>query len=322
MALEKESVQAEADTSGPAVSLDEAAETIEQSLVEIWHSFVAHVPQLVAGAAVLAAVAFITWVFRNLFERLLRRTKLRRSLRELFARLIFIGLWVLGLLFAAMVVFPGLTPTKALGGLGVASVAIGFAFKDIFENFFAGILILWRFPFDNGDFIECEELMGKVEEITIRNTLIRRPTGELVIVPNSKLFTQPVEVLTDRSMRRVSIVCGVAYGEKVKEAIRVIRGAVSRCETLAQGTQVEVFAKELASSSVDIEVTWWTQPEPGQIRRSKNEIINATKGALDAAGIEIPFPYRTLVFKEALAVAQQGASRAESEPETERRLPG
>lgn len=303
------------------LSLDEAGRTIEQSLVDIGHSLLAHVPQLAAGAVVLAAVGLITWAFRNLLERLLRRTKLRRSLRELVIRLAFIALWMLGLLFAAMIVFPGLTPAKALGGLGVASVAIGFAFKDIFENFFAGVLILWRFPFDNGDYIECGDLMGQVEEITIRNTLIRRPTGELVIVPNSRLFTQPADVLTDRTKRRTSLVCGIGYGEKVQDAIRILRSAVSRCKTITTDTQVEVLAKEFGASGVDIEITWWTRPEPGQIRRSIHEVIKTTKEALDAAGIEIPFPYRTLVFKEPLSLLRHGEGAPE-DAQANHRLPG
>ena len=288
----------------------QAASTIESSLADIWHSFLAHLPQLAAGFLVLCLVALASRISRSVLTRVLRRTRLRRSLRELLARLFHIGLWILGLLLAAMIVFPGLTPTKALSGLGIASVAIGFAFKDIFENFFAGVLILWRFPFDNGDFIECGDLMGRVEEITIRNTLIRRPTGELVVVPNSRLFTEPVEVLTDQSARRMSLVCGIGYGENVKQAVRVIRSAVERCKTLVSGYPVEVLAKGFGPSSVDLEITWWAQPEPGQMRQSRNEVLGTVKGALDASGIEIPFPQRTLSFSSPLRLDQPEAAEA------------
>jgi len=64
-----------------------------------------------------------------------------------------IAVWIAGLMLAAVVVFPGLSPTKALGGLGLMSVAVGFAFKDSFENFFAGFVLPWRYPFENGDYI-------------------------------------------------------------------------------------------------------------------------------------------------------------------------
>lgn len=301
-----------------------AAETVEASLQQVWTDFLGHLPQLVAGAVILVAVGFLSLGVRALSDRVLRRTALRASLRELASRLIYIAVWALGLLLVAMVVFPGLTPTKALSGLGIASVAIGFAFKDIFENFFAGIIILWRFPFDNGDFIECDEIMGRVEEITIRNTLIRKPTGELIVVPNSKLFTEPVEVLTNGDKRRVSIVCGIAYGEPIKPAVRIVRSALKRCRTVADSKPVDVLASSFGSSSVDLEITWWTDPEPIDIRRSKHEVVSAVKGALDAAGIEIPFPYRTLTFKEPLGLTRSNDASVDpaAKPETASSLPG
>jgi len=104
-----------------------------------------------------------------------------------------------------MVLFPGLTLSRALRALGLVSIAVGLAFKDIFENSFAGILLLWRFPFENGDYIECEGLEGRVEEILIRMTKIGKTTGEAVVVPNSFLFKISVNVLTDRGSRRITI---------------------------------------------------------------------------------------------------------------------
>jgi len=282
------------------LAIEAAADTVEGSLVDIWTAFLGHLPKIVAGVLVLLVVGLAAWGARGMLERALRRTRLRRSLRELFGRLAYIGLWVLGLLFAAMI---GLTPTRALGGVGLASVAVGFAFKDIFENFFAGILILWRFPFDNGDFVETGEIRGKIEEITIRNTMIRRTTGELVVVPNSQLFTEPVEVLTDQDLRRVDLVCGIAYREDVPRAVEVLRDAVSACDSASGQRAVEVFPCAFGPSSIDVQLSWWTSPLPLDRRRSRAEVVSRVKGALDAAGIEIPFPQRTLTFQEPIPVA-------------------
>ncbi|MGA6927001.1 MAG: mechanosensitive ion channel family protein, partial [Desulfosarcina sp.] len=200
----------------------------------------------------------------------------------------------LGILLSAMVVFPGLTPTKALSAMGIVSIAIGFAFKDIFENFFAGILLLWRFPFENGDFVECQEVMGQVEHISVRMTQVRHPSGELVVLPNSFLFKNPVRVLTARDKRRATITAGVAYGENVGDAVDVIQRAVKECESVSGVHPVQVFPKAFGESSIDIEVAWWSDPTPLGVRRSRGEVITAIKRELDAAGIEIPFPYRTL----------------------------
>ncbi|SER68207.1 Small-conductance mechanosensitive channel [Nitrosomonas sp. Nm51] len=283
-------------------SVAEVAQTLQETLIHIWKNFLEHTPYLLAGILVL----ILTWIIANLFSRLGSRLfnfqRLRRSLRDLIIRLIIIGIWIGGLLLAAMFWFPGLTPTTALGGLGIVSIAIGFAFQDIFENFFAGILLLWRFPFENGDFIECQDITGRVEAVNIRMTQIRLTTGELVLVPNSTLFKNPVTVLTNKPYRRVTIIAGIAYDENVSRAVQVIEQAVKKCRTVALSEPVEIFPQAFGASSIDIEVAWWTDNKPVDTRRSRGEIVTAVKQALDEAGIEIPFPYRTLTFKEPLAV--------------------
>ena len=116
-------------------TVQEVASSIKDTVLDMWTKFVDRIPFLAAGLAVL----LITWLaaafLSKIFGRLLRRSKLRRSLQSLRVRVINIAVWIVGLLLAAMIVFPGLTPAKALGGMGIASVAIGFAFRDIFENF-------------------------------------------------------------------------------------------------------------------------------------------------------------------------------------------
>jgi small-conductance mechanosensitive channel len=240
------------------------------------------------------------WLLSKVFDRLLRGSKPGRSLQSLILRFVAIAVWIIGLLLAAMIVFPGLTPAKALGGMGIASVAIGFAFRDIFENFFDGVLLLWRFPFENGDYIERQGTSGRVEDISIRMTTIRLISGELVVMPNSVLFKNPVEVLTSQNKRRVTIITGVAYSEDVEQAVQVIQAAIENCDSVKKDEEIQVFPQAFGSSSIDIEVAWWTDPRPLDIRRSRGEVVKTVKCALEDAGIEIPFPYRTLTFKDSL----------------------
>tara|TARA_R110002049_G_scaffold305056_1_gene501024 strand:- start:72593 stop:73864 length:1272 start_codon:yes stop_codon:yes gene_type:complete len=280
------------------VDLDGSASVVSDSLWQLWRDFLKRSPLLIAALFVL----FITWVAARsigwLVHRVLGNRRIRDSLKDLMYQLTIIGVWIVGFLVATVIAFPGMTPSKALTVLGLGSVAIGFAFKDIFENFFAGILILWRYPFDRGDFITAGDLTGRVVEITIRNTLIRRLDGELSIVPNAQLFKSSVDVLTDKSVRRVRLICGVAYDEDVDVAREVITKAVSACDSVESGRDVEVFAQAFADSSVNFEVAWWTGSQPTQIRSSRDEVVASIKRALDDAEIEIPFPYRTLTFKE------------------------
>ena len=292
---------AKVDTS----SLGGIVETVAESMREIGQAFIGHIPFFIASFLMLLLTWGIAQLAGRFTRRFVRKTTSRPSLQDLLVRLTKIAIWLLGLLFTAMVLFPGLTPAKALGGLGLLSVAVGLAFKDMFENFFAGILILWRFPFEAGDVIRCENVEGRVEAVEVRNTTIRRTTGELVIVPNLFLFKNPCEILTDRNKRRINIIAGVAYGEDVVTAVEVIKAAVVDCESVRDDEQVQVFPQAFGESSIDIEVTWWTGSTPFEERRSRGEVVTAVKKALDEAGIEIPFQYRTLTFKEPLRVDAQ-----------------
>ena len=235
----------------------------------------------------------------------MNRSELRGSLKILLRRFVSIGVWILGVLLAAMIIFPGLTPSKAIGAMGIASIAVGLAFKDIFENFFAGILLLWRFPFEKGDIIECEDILGTVENVALRMTEIRLLSGELVVCPNSFLFKNPVKVLTNKDVLRSNITVGIAYSEDVEKAVKTISEAVSNCSSVEQSREIQIVPTAFGSSSVDIEVYWWTDAHPKATRDSKAEIISSVKKALDNAGIEIPFPYRTLTFKEPLRLDRE-----------------
>lgn len=286
-------------------SFPDILETVTASVLSIWKAFLGHTPFIAASLLMLV----LTWVVARLVGRFIfrfaRRTTQRESLQHLLMRLTKIVVWVIGFLFTAMVMFPGLTPARALGGLGLLSVAVGLAFKDIFENFFAGILILWRFPFEAGDVIKCEDVQGRVEQVDVRNTAIRRTTGELVIVPNLFLFKNPVEILTDRNKRRFTIVVGVGYDVDLPAAVDVIAQAVESCESVRDDEPVQIFPRTFADSSIEIEVTWWGGSTPLQERESRGEVVCAVKRALDAAGMEIPFPYRTLVLRDNLKLESE-----------------
>ena len=166
---------------------------------EMMAGFVRALPQL--GIALL--ILIITWIVakaaRRLLDRMLRQAALRRTLINLFETLLGVMVWTIGLLIAATIVVPGVTPGNLLALVGLGSVAIGFAFKHIFENFLAGILIMLRKKVNIRDVIECEAVEGRVEQITLRDTYLRHLSNELVLVPNAYLFKNPLKILTECS---------------------------------------------------------------------------------------------------------------------------
>ena len=132
-----------------------------------------------------------------------------------------------------------------------------------------------------------------------------------MLVPNAILFKNSTYVVTDRDERRTTIMCGVAYGEDVDEARDVIKQAVEDVEDVLSDKPVEIFAQSFGDSSIDFEVTWWTGSKPLDVRQSRDKVVAAVKRALDDAGIEIPFPYRTLTFSEPLPLEMRERRRTE-----------
>lgn len=288
-----------------------AFDVVTSSVKSLWRDFLARSPLILAGVLALLVTGLISKAAGFVVKRLSQRSRLRTSLQDLILQLFTIGIWTAGLLVAAVIMFPGMTPAKALTVLGLGSVAIGFAFKDIFENFFAGILILWKYPFDRGDFIESGNVNGRIEEITIRNTMIRQVDGQLVVVPNAMLFKNAVDVLTNRSSRRTTVMCGVAYDTNLDQAQEILENTLKGCETVRERQAIEVFAREFGDSSINFELTWWTGSTPLDIRKSQDEVVRTVKLALDEAGIEIPFPQRTLWSPDPLRIEQSNQTSAE-----------
>lgn len=283
-------------------SPDEMAAAVTTSLVDLWESLLNRAPFLVGGLITLLVTAGLVFVAKHVVRRALKVAKLRRNLRDLIEQLTGVLVWIVGITVAAVIVFPGLTPTKVLAGLGLGSIALGFAFKDIVENFLAGVLILWRFPFVPGDYISCGDIEGAVEEVTVRMTYLRRVNGELVVLPNARVFKEAVVVRTSRPVRRMTELIGVAYEADADTARGVIRQAVADCQTVMNDRPLDVQLHSLGASSVDFAVTWWTGPLPGDERASRDEVLTAVKRALNEADIEIPWPQQVVSFKTGLAM--------------------
>lgn len=277
-------------------------DTLQKQLESMAEGFVQALPSLVIALMVL----MVTWALARfavrLADKLTSRATIRNDLKQLLDTLVRLFVWIIGSLVALTVAVPSFTPAGAFAGLGVGALAIGFAFQDIFENFLAGVLIMLRDKMNIGDSIQCQGITGKVERITLRETHIRQFTGELTVVPNSMLFKNPVLILTDEPVRRNEVVVGVSYDSDLDEAERVIRTAVEGTDGLDLAKGVLVVAQEFNASSVDFLVQWWTLTTTNDLRVVKSAVIKRIKAALDQEGIEIPYPYVTNTFKEALPI--------------------
>lgn len=154
------------------------------------------------AVAVVIFVLFIMFASfaRSVVRRILQRRHKRQSIEILLGQLTYLVVVILGFLVALAVVAPSFRVGNLIGALGIGSVAIGFAFQNILQNFLAGILLLLDEPFKLGDVILVNGLEGTVEDIQTRATIVSTTDGKRIVIPNAVLFTSPVTVNEERKI--------------------------------------------------------------------------------------------------------------------------
>lgn len=271
---------------------------VRKALTDLGELALARVPYIVLGVVIFLLFWLIGNIIRRAFHAAGARTRLDVTLAGLFGRLASATMVILGLFVAAVVIFPTFRPGDLITGLGITTVAIGFAFKDILQNFFAGILILWRRPFVIGDQIRTSDYEGTVEEINVRSTRIRTYDGELVVLPNGDVYTRSVLVRTAYDKRRVRFTVGIGYPDSIEEARETIYRVLRETEGALADPAPWVYVTELAPSSVNFAVYFWTESDQANVLKVSDAVATGIKLALDEAGIDMPYPHRVVLFHD------------------------
>jgi len=270
-------------------------QSILGSANEIWVGFVERIPYFVASIIVILIFWFLSIVFKKIVHKLLGSRSRHQNLVKVFQRVGGALIFFIGFMIAMVIAVPGFTPAKLIGALGIGSVAIGFAFKDIFQNLLSGILLLISEPFRIGDQIVSGDYEGTVEDIKIRATTIRTYDGRQVVIPNSDLYTSALTVNTAYKQRRLQVAVGIGYEDNIEAAKAEIIKALDKIESVSKKATPSVIATGFGDSSIDLMVRWFIE-DGTQANKvaSIHQVIVGIKNSLDAAGVNIPFPIRTI----------------------------
>ena len=272
-------------------------ELMQDKLVAVGEAFFLLLPNLVAATVLVVVV----WYASKGLVVVIKRISTARQRPDLGALLgsLARGL-VLGmtLLFAAAIVFPSVNPGDIFATLGLGSVAIGFAFKDILQNLLAGLLLVIRRPYQRGDQIVVKGYEGTVEQIESRATFLKTYDGLRVIIPNSDVYTSPVVVKTAYPNHRDELVVGIGYGDNPAQAVEYFRVAVAAVEGVASEPPVEVIPWGLSDYTVNLKLRWWGgSPRIEQVVL-KGQVILAVAKAAKEHGVDLPFPTSVVLFHD------------------------
>lgn len=287
---------------------DNAGETglasVDADISNIWETvdnlvdgFFSILPKLAIGIVVFILFWIIARVIQALIHRATRNSK-RANVATVLARLAFWALMILGFLVAVTIIVPSMTPGELVSTLGIGGVAIGFAFKDIFQNLLAGILILLRQPFRVGDEITSGGHTGTVEAIETRATIIKTYDGIRIIVPNSQIYQEPVAVITAYDMVRSQYDVGIGYGDDIGRAMKIALDTMKGIDGVLSDPGPDVLVWDLAASWITLRIRWWTEPLRSNVVVRRSEVLKQVAEALSEAGIDLPFETQVQLFHD------------------------
>jgi small-conductance mechanosensitive channel len=283
---------------------------IWNSLYGLLNFFLSRLPYIVFAVIVFALFLLTARILSAAINAAGKRTRLDVTLADLLGRLASFLITILGIFVAAAIIFPAFKPGDLVAGLGITSVAIGFAFKDVLQNFFAGILILWRKPFLVGDQLRFKEYEGAIEEITVRSTRLRTFDGERAVIPNGDIYANAVLVKTAYEKRRVKFLVGIGYLDDIEAGRNAIRNVLDNCPGVMPDPGPWIYVSELAPSSVNFIVYFWVESDQANVLEVSDRVATGIKYALDEAGIDMPYPHNVVLFHDATGTRDGDIDRA------------
>jgi small conductance mechanosensitive channel len=252
-------------------------------------SIIAGLPNFVLALAIFMLFYFVAKRTRLFVVKLTERQHKAKNLGIILGKLAQSAVIITGLLVVLSVLFPSFNPGDLIQLLGIGSVAIGFAFHDLFQNFLAGILLLLTAPFRIGDQIVVQQYEGTVEDIAMRATTIKTYDGRRIVIPNTDLFTNSVTVNTAFENRRLEYEIEISFDEDNERVKGLILETLAGLDGILSHPPAEVLVVALTSSGVRLRIAWWTREHghPGMLHL-QDKVLTALKNQLAAHQVAFP----------------------------------
>ncbi|MBD3313574.1 mechanosensitive ion channel [Candidatus Woesearchaeota archaeon] len=271
-----------------------------------------------SGKIFLAMIILLITFFVERFVRIMMKHSFNQSSRHIrvdpttftfMKHLISLLIYLVGIGLAVYTI-PALRSISVslFAGAGVLAVVLGFAAQKAFSNVISGVFIAMFKPFRVGDMIKFGDRIGKIEDINLRHTVIRNFENKRFIVPNSIISDDVIEnynITDPRTCRFVEF--GISYDSDVDKAMKIMREECEKhpecidtrteAEKEAKNPQVPVRVMGYGDSSVNLRAWAWAK-DPISAFRMGTDLNRLIKKRFDKEGIEIPFPYRTIVYKK------------------------
>lgn len=266
--------------------------TIAESFTNFYNSFIDQLPGIGIGVLIVA-LGFLLAKWIGQFARKRINAKTHDPLMSKFlGQAIKYVLVIFAIMIALRAAGMGGIATAILTAAGASAIVFGFAFKDIGENFIAGVILAFNRPFDVDDTVEIGTDFGKVKNLEFRYTKLKTFDGKDVYIPNSDVLRKPVTNYTEDGFFRWNFIIGIAYEDDIQGAKKTILETLRKEPKVIEDAEHENFVieEELATSTVNLKVFFWVDTK--DFRRmaliTKGNVIRNVKEALEKEGYYLP----------------------------------
>jgi len=266
--------------------------------IEGWlNNFIANLPNLVLAVIVLVLAILLSGYVKKYFSKFIDRISSNHTVNSLLANIAASGFLLIMLFIVLSILGLDTALTSLLAGAGVVGLAIGLAVQEPLMNVFSGILMSTKKLYNVGDLVETNGYYGTIKQVNLRSTIIRKMSGEEVLLPNKTILQNPLVNYTISKERRMDLACGISYGDDLEKVKQITVEAIKKEVEYDKSRPVEFFYDGFGDSSINFIVRLWlSHTTQKAVYEAQSQAIMAMKKAYDQNDITIPFPIRTLDF--------------------------
>lgn len=329
--LQKDAISLSDRTDGVVLTISRLTEPVEitsqfapayEKLQQMGRGIVVKLPLIGAAIIILIISGYLAKLVSSR-DRWLERLPFSSLGKQLVLRAARAAIVIIGIIFALELLDATAIVGAVMGAAGLAGLALGFAFKNIVENYLAGVLLSTRNPFEIGDAVEIDGQTGKIARLTSRDTVLVTLDGNHLRIPNAKVMNSVLLNYSRNPLRRFDFFVGVSTDFDLAEVKRIAMETLKKNPAVLEDPVPMVAIDSLGDSSVMIRVFAWLDQNKHSFLKAKSESIRLIKEAFDEAGIEMPEPiYRVHVREgamppQAATTEEKNVTKVSTSPVTE-----
>ena len=299
----------QSDEGGAISSLSSAQSLLSQ----LWENFVYRLPGLALGLVIMAAFILLAPHIAKVLVKPLTRTTTSPLLRSVIQRSVSLVLILLGIyLFLFLAGLTGFA-IAVVSGTGVVGLILGFAFRDIAENFISSLLLTIQRPFRIGDIVQINDFTGIIQKVTARATTLVDFDGNHIQIPNATIYKGVIKNLTANPLMRGQFVIGVGYDADIQHAQQMAQEITSAQDNVLIDPEPQILIDELGPSTYNIKVYFWVDVEKTSVLKMASVLMRKITQAFLEANISMPDDARERIFPEGMHIyhaSEKGASSA------------